>query len=61
MICWDEPDKNGLSIACAVSREEAIARQKTAAAKRGYIYETDVEALADFMTVNWAWEKDDDA
>jgi hypothetical protein len=37
-----------------ISEAEAIARQRAAGLARGYVYESDGEALADFMAVNWA-------
>lgn len=38
----------------AVTEAEAIERQRAAGLARGYVYESDEAALADFMAVNWA-------
>ena len=49
----DEPAEQVVRI----TREEAIARQKEAAATLGYVYTTDQRALDDFMVMYWAWEE----
>jgi hypothetical protein len=38
-----------------ITEEEAILQQKLAAAQTGHVYDDDKEALADFMTIHWAW------
>ena len=58
MIHWIDPDENGLPVERAITHDEAVARQKVAAARRGYVYDTDTDALDDFMTIHWAWEKE---
>lgn len=43
-----------------VSAEEAAARQRARAySVRQYVYESDEEALLDFIAVNWAWYEDE--
>jgi hypothetical protein len=37
-----------------ITEAEAIAWQRAAGLARGYVYESDEAALADFMAVNWA-------
>ena len=61
MIHWTAPDEDGLPFEHVITAKEAVARAKATAAKHGYTYDSDTDALEDFMTVNWAWEKDDDA
>lgn len=59
MIVYDEPDWEwGGTIRVRITREEAITRQKKAAALKGYTYPSDEDALQDFMTVHWAWEEE---
>ena len=43
-----------------VSVEEAVATQRSRAySVRQYTYESDEEALLDFIAVNWAWYEDE--
>lgn len=56
MIVYEEPDENGQNITIRITEEQAIKLTKEAAFKNDHIYKNDEEALADFMTVNWAWE-----
>ena len=54
---WVEPfGPNSEPVYCRVSKQTAIAaqRQSASTAKSGFIYETDIQALEDFMTVHWA-------
>lgn len=54
---WIEPfGPNNEPVFCRVLRETAIATQKvlTEKAKPGFIYETDEQALDDFVVVHWA-------
>ena len=42
-----------------VSVEKAVATQRARAySVRQYVYESDEEALLDFIAVNWAWYED---
>ena len=42
-----------------VSVDEAVATQRSKAySVRQYVYESDEEALLDFIAVNWAWYED---
>lgn len=58
MIKWSEPDEKGRTMNRTISEEEAIARQKAIAEKRGYKYLSDDEALNDFIACNWAWRSE---
>ena len=49
MIRFSDPEDEHI-----ITEAEAIAWQRAAGLARGYIYESDAEALADFMAVNWA-------
>jgi len=51
MIFYNEPN----DIEVSITREEAIDRQKAAAAQKGCVYEDDAEALHDFIRIHWAW------
>jgi hypothetical protein len=59
MIVYDEPDENGKNREISVTEEIAIKSQKEVALKaNGYVYKNDEDALADFMTIHWAWKED---
>ena len=49
MIRYSDPEDEHI-----ITEAEAIAWQRAAGLARGYVYESDGEALADFMAVNWA-------
>ena len=55
MICYNE---YGEDAPVKITRAEAISRQRAASFERGYRYETDEEALYDFMVIYWAWKED---
>ena len=54
LIEWVEPGEHDQPIIFICSESEAIDRQRSIAASRGYTYESDDAALQDFITVNWA-------
>lgn len=59
MIEWDEPydSECKINVTLRMAKEDAITLQKNHAKKvRGYIYNSDIEALNDFMVVHWARE-----
>lgn len=56
MITYASQDELGNPIEVSITREEAIIAQRKAAATYEHIYDSDEEALNDFMTVHWAWE-----
>ena len=47
--------KFGETITITISVNEAIQRQFEYGAKMGYKYNSEEEALEDFMANNWAW------
>jgi len=56
-LVWVEPGKCGDVTYFSCSAEEAIIRQIRAAESRDHKYQTQEEALEDFIAVNWAiWE-----
>lgn len=56
-LVWVEPGKCGDVTYFSCSAEEAIIRQIRAAESRDHTYQTQEEALEDFIAVNWAiWE-----
>lgn len=58
-IKYEQPCENcpGGSEQIIVTREEAIRIQRETAAlvRPGFVYESDEQALEDYMAVNWAW------
>jgi len=56
------PGENGEYVTTDLTKEEAIAYQRRSCVQaRGKdLYETDADALDDYMIVNWAWEVEDD-
>ena len=56
MIVYNEytPDRD---IVIRITEEEAIRQSKEYAAKKGFTYPNDREALIDFIVINWAWEE----
>lgn len=54
LIEWVEPSEDNQPITFTCSEKEAIDRQRSIAASRGFTYESDDDALQDFMVVNWA-------
>ena len=51
---------NGMNGTVYIEPEEAIARQRRDGSRRGYEYESDEQALRDFICTNWAWYVDID-
>ena len=62
IVEWIEPGPYGSCIVRELTVEEAIGKQRTAAAsvRPGFVYESDEQALDDFVTVHWAWIKEID-
>lgn len=57
-IVWEDPTLDGGVRRTELTQEEAISMQKDfARTLYNYQYESDNEALADFMTVNFAWKE----
>ena len=57
-LLYNEQHEDGDKL-IRVSAEEAVATQKARAYRiRQYVYESDEEALLDFIAVNWAWYED---
>lgn len=54
LICYWEPGPL-CAIKRVVSQQQAISMQKHAAHIKGHAYQSDGEALQDFITVNSAW------
>ena len=58
MIGYEEPDGNGGNRKVSLTEEIAIKTQQEVALKaNGFVYGNDEEALADFMTIHWAWKE----
>jgi hypothetical protein len=58
-VVWDEPDENGLNVRQEITIEEAVSRQRAAARKKNYEYESKELALDDFLTIHYAWLEDE--
>ena len=56
MIVYNEYTPDG-NVVIRITEDEAILRSKESAAKQGYTYPNDNEALIDFIVVNWAWQE----
>lgn len=59
-ISYSEPDEDGNNITVTLTAAEAIQRQLAAVAasklvRPGFQYESDEQALEDFMVIHWAW------
>lgn len=54
MITWLEEGADGKPSAMTCTMEEAVRRQRAAGARRNYSYESDKDALSDFIAVHWA-------
>ena len=60
MIVYEEPDENGGDRKVSLTEEIAIKTQQEVALKaNGFVYKNDEDALADFMTIHWAWKEED--
>jgi hypothetical protein len=59
MIAWDEPDLTGNTVRKKLTVKEAIEHQKDAAERHNHVYQSDKEALRDFITIHWAWEEEE--
>ena len=60
MIVYGEPDENGDYVEIRLTEQDAINRQRACpicTAARSHIQNdyTDEKALADFITIHWAW------
>lgn len=55
MIIYEEPSPEG-NIVTVITKEAATERQKQVAKLKGFEYNSNNEALDDFMTNNYAWE-----
>lgn len=56
MIEWVEPiGPNSEPVYCRISEKTAIAVQRSSGMQaKGFVYESDAEAIEDFMIVHWA-------
>lgn len=51
---WEEPyDNTGHVLVLRIPEEAAIITARATAASRGYIYDSDEQALEDFLVVHW--------
>ncbi len=52
---WAEPYSNDplTTVICAMSFEDVIVIQKYKAGLKGFIYESDEQAIEDFIAVHW--------
>lgn len=53
-VIYTVPDSDMTEVLIKISVEEAILNQKCAAGEYGYVYESDEEALEDFISIHWA-------
>lgn len=61
-FAWVDPaDSKSRPRVSIVGERTAIQMSKDAAAKHNYTYESDEDALTDFLAVYWAWEVKPDA
>lgn len=59
-IEWIEPyGPNNEPVYMRVAEPTAIATMRASALRKGHVYESDTQALQDFMTVNWAQRIED--
>jgi len=56
MIVYDTPAPDG-NQRTRITEDEAIRQMKELAAKKGYRYPNDTEALDDFIVIHWAWRE----
>ena len=56
MIVYNDYTPEG-NIIIKITEDEAIRQSKEYAAKYGYIYRNDREALDNFIVINWAWKE----
>ena len=59
-LSYCEPGEDGSGITVTVTVAEAIERQRAAlaaskVARPGFQYESDEQALEDFIAIHWAW------
>lgn len=54
MIVYTEPTPHGDVQEIRITEADAILRMKEYARQRGYLYESDQDALEDFLVVHWA-------
>jgi hypothetical protein len=55
VLAYEGFDLEGHPTLFRLTEEQAIAEQRTHAARHGHTYSDDAEALADFIALNWAW------
>lgn len=60
MLRYVEPGENDEAVYVDRTKEEAVSFIKEVASSKEYIYTSDEEALADYVSVHWAWEVEDD-
>ncbi len=55
-VVYNEPKERGINhYRKELCIEEAIDTQKEVAGRRGCLYNSDDEALDDFLSIHWAW------
>jgi hypothetical protein len=54
IITYEDPLEDGSFRVVRLTEEEAIKQSKEYAAHKGYSYESDAEALMDFIVTHWA-------
>ena len=60
-LIYKDLSPNGNIVEVKISEQEAIEVQRNSALHKSYAYASDAEALADFMTVHWAFFEARDA
>ena len=58
-VQYNEYDPLKKDLVITITCEEAIRRQKLSGQQVGYEYQSNEQALQDFITANWAWEIED--
>jgi hypothetical protein len=58
-VCWNEQDESGNDVVIERTEDWCIREQKILAIHRGIEFESDEAAIQDFMTVHWAWFKEE--
>lgn len=53
-VVWEEP-VDGKIVRQEITIEEAVSRQRAAARRKNYEYESKELALDDFLTIHYAW------
>ena len=54
-VVYEEPTADGKNITTTIPVGVAVEMAKKGALKAGHVYDSDEDALMDFITIHWAW------